>query len=130
MNMKKIATCLLLGGSIGLSATVYAGCNAQQISGTWEAAFSDGNSCRLKVKPNGAVDSNASVCFDPDRGTADIDSGTLKPKGDCFAEGEIVISGVSIELPVQFSHDRSLAAGRFRVSADGSKGSVVMVRVH
>lgn len=130
--MKKINTVigLMLVASMGWSASASAGCNAQQVSGTWEVAFSDGNSCRLKIKPNGAVDTNVSVCYDPDRGTTDLDSGNLKPKGDCFAEGKVIISGVTIELPVQFSHDRSMAAGRFRVSADGSKGSVVMVRVH
>ena len=130
MSTKNIVTGLMLAVSIGCSTSVYAGCNAQQVSGTWEAAFSDGNSCRLKVKPNGTVDINVSVCYDPDRGVTDIDSGTIKPKGDCSAEGEIIISGTTIELPVQFSHDRSLAAGRFRFTADGSKGSVVMVRVH
>ena len=92
-------------------------------------AFSDGNSCRIKLRTNGNIDVNASVCYDPDRGVATPDSGQLKVKGNCFAEGELVLGGVAIELPVQFSNDRTTAAGRYRVSADGSKGSVMLIRV-
>ncbi len=115
--------------AFGWCCSSYAGCNAPQTSGIWEAAFSDGNSCRLKLKTNGTVDIGTSVCFDPNRGSTDLDSGQIKVKADCFAEGEIVVDGVTIELPVQFSHDRSTAAGRFRFTDDGTKGSVVMIRV-
>jgi hypothetical protein len=126
---KKISLFLLLMTIIGWSSISSAGCLAAQTAGVWEAAFSDGNSCRLKLKNNGSVDTQKSVCFDPDRGTTDIDSGEIKVAANCFSEGNIVLSGTAIELPVQFSHDRSMAAGRFRVPANGSKGSVVMIRV-
>jgi hypothetical protein len=99
------------------------------MTGFWEAAFSDGNSCRFKLTSKGTIDVEKSVCYDPDRGTTDFDSGIVKVTGNCFAEGELVIGGVTVELPVQFSSDRGTAAGRFRVPADASKGSVVMIRV-
>ena len=125
----KVFLVSVIGLGFGWSAAGYAGCSSAQVSGAWETAFSDGNSCVLKLKNNGTLDLDNSICYDPDRGTASLDSGQLKVMGNCFAEGEIVVEGVSIELPVQFSQDRSIAAGRFRIAADGSKGSVVMVRV-
>ena len=127
----KIKTLLTLVGGIALawSPVSYAGCTPAQMTGFWEAAFSDGNSCRFKLSGNGKIDIEKSVCYDPDRGTAGFDSGTIKVSGNCFAEGEVVIGGVTVELPVQFSSDRGTAAGRFRVPADGSKGSVVVIRV-
>jgi hypothetical protein len=111
------------------SPASFAGCTWAQVSGIWEVAFSSGVSCRLKLKKNATIDVESSVCFDPDRGAAAPDSGVMAVKANCFAEGELVTGGTVIELPVQFSHDRSIAAGRYRVPADGSKGSVVMVRV-
>jgi hypothetical protein len=128
MNNKNLLASLICLTLIWSSAS-YAGCTAAQISGTWEMAFSDGNSCRVRLKHNGEIQVEDSVCFDPDRGAAAPDSGTLRVNGVCFAEGGIVIGGVAIELPVQFSNDRTTGAGRYRVSADGSKGSVVLIRV-
>jgi hypothetical protein len=125
----KVILTILIGITFGWSSVSNAVCSPAQVTGIWEAAFSDGNSCRLKLWPNGAIDAPASVCYDPNRGTSGVDSGKLKIAGNCFAEGEIVIGGVTVELPVQFSNDRTTAAGRFRVSVDGSKGSVVMIRV-
>ena len=118
-----------LGAALVFSSASYAGCTPPQVSGVWEVAFSDGNSCRLVLRPNGTINADDSVCFDPDRGTGAPDSGQLKVKGNCFAEGEIVLGGISVELPVQFSNDRTTGAGRYRVSADGTKGSVVLIRV-
>ena len=115
--------------TLGWSSVVYAGCTPAQITGIWELAFSDGNSCRLKLNAGGNIVLEKSICYDPDRGTAEIDSGTIKVDGHCFAEGVVVIGGVTVELPVQFSSDRGTAAGRFRVPANGSKGSAVMIRV-
>lgn len=114
--------------SMAWSSPGLARCTSAQISGFWEAAFSDGNSCRLKLVLGGKIDVEKSVCYDPDRGSAGIDSGTMPVNANCFSEGEVVIGGVTIELPVQFSADRNTAAGRYRVTADGSKGLVVMVR--
>lgn len=128
-KFEKICVFSILAALASWSSVSHAGCLAAQTTGVWEAAFSDGNSCRIKLKNNGNVDAGNSVCFDPDRGTAGIESGKIKVGADCFAEGEVVVSGATIELPVQFSHDRSTAAGRFRVPANGAKGSVVMVRV-
>ena len=119
----------VVGLALGWNSASYAGCSPPQVSGVWEVAFSDGNSCRLKIQSNGSINAGASICYDPDRGAAEPDSGKLKVKANCFAEGELVLGGVTIELPVQFSNDRTTAAGRYRVSADGSKGSVVMIRV-
>jgi len=130
MNItKQLPLASVIAVTLGWSSLAAAGCTPPQVSGVWEAAFSSGNSCRIKLKSNGAVDPGKSVCFDPDRGSAGLDSGTLKVAGDCFAEGEIVLGGQVIELAVQFSHDRAMAAGRIRVPGDGSKASVVMVRV-
>ena len=114
---------------MGISSTSYAACTPAQLSGVWEAAFSDGNSCRLKLKSNGQLDSAKSVCYDPDRGTTVPDSGVFKTKANCFIEGELVIDGFTIEVPVQVSQGRGVAAGRYRVQADGTKGSIFMVRV-
>ncbi len=122
-----IASAVLLG--LTWSTTSEAACSPAQVSGVWEVAFSDGNSCRLRLLGNGTIKTSDSVCYDPDRGVATPDSGTLKIGGNCFAEGEIVLGGVAIELPVQFSNDRTTAAGRYRVSANGAKGMVVMIRV-
>lgn len=129
MNTISKAVSVTLLATFGFTASAYAGCNSVQVSGVWEAAFSDGNSCRIKIKTNGSVDADNSVCYDPNRGTGTVNGGNLKPKADCFSEGELVVGGDTIELPVQFSHDRSMAAGRYRF-ADGTKGSVVMVRVN
>jgi len=128
-KMKNVWITPMLGIALLWSSAGYAGCTPSQVTGVWEAAFSNGNSCRFKLKPNGTIDTADAVCYDPDRGTAGFDSGTVKVKGDCFAEGEVVIGGVTVELPVQFSSSRGTAAGRFRIPDDGSKGSVVMVRV-
>ena len=128
-NLKNFYFVSIFTVAFGSSTIAYAGCSSAQVSGIWETAFSDGNSCRIRLKGNGDVDVARSVCFDPNRGTSDIDSGEIRVKENCFADGEIIIGGFTIELPVQFSHDRSTAAGRFRVTADGSKGSVVMIRV-
>ena len=125
-NIAVLSALIIAGAWSSLS---YAGCSAPQMTGIWEVALSDGNSCRIKLKSNGSVDAGDSVCYDPDRGTAGFDSGKIKVQNNCFAEGEVIVGGVTIELPVQFASDRSIAAGRFRVPADGSKGSVVMVRV-
>ena len=127
--MNKAFFALTLCVTLCWSSVSFAGCTPSQVSGIWEAAFSDGNSCRIKIKNNGTIDTGQSVCYDPDRGTADFDSGTVKVAGNCFAEGEVVVGGVTIELPVQFSNDRTTAAGRFRFPDDGTKGSVVMIRV-
>jgi len=130
MNKKsKTLLVLIIGITLGWSTASYAGCTPAQMTGFWEVAFSDGNSCRLKLVLGGDIVLEKSICYDPDRGTSGLDSGTIKVDANCFAEGVVVIGGVTVELPVQFSSDRSIAAGRFRVPADGSKGSVVMIRV-
>jgi hypothetical protein len=130
MNIQfKILLSLIVSTTLGWSSVSYAGCTPAQMTGFWEAAFSDGNSCRLKLILGGNIDLEKSICYDPDRGTAGIDSGTIKVDAHCFAEGVVVIGGTTVELPVQFSSDRGTAAGRFRVPATGSKGSIVMIRV-
>lgn len=126
---KKIMFSLVTSITLGWSSVSYAGCTAAQMSGIWEAAFSDGTSCRLKLVLGGDIDLEKSICYDPDRGTAGLDSGTMKVDRSCFAEGAIVVGGVSIELPVQFSSDRGTAAGRFRIPSTGAKGSIVMIRI-
>ncbi len=117
-----------VGLTVGFSSASFAACTSAQVSGTWEVAFSDGNSCRLKLNNNGSISADKSVCYDPTRGTTVPDSGNLKVQGNCFAEGEIVIGGAVIELPVQFSNDRTTAAGRY-LAPDQTKGSVVLIRV-
>ncbi|MFV8819664.1 hypothetical protein [Haliea sp. E17] len=129
MICKRATLASLFGLALGLSPSGYAACTAPQMTGFWELAFSDGNSCRLKLNSNGTINAGVSTCYDPDRGSTTPDSGQIKTAANCFAEGELVVEGFSIELPVQFSQDRGTAAGRYRVSANGVKGSVVMVRV-
>lgn len=128
-TMNRTIMASVVGLALSCGSTAYAACQQPQVAGVWEAAFSDGNSCRLVVKTNGTFNVNASVCYDPDRGAGAPDSGHLKIDRNCFSEGEIVLQGTVVELPVQFSSDRAMAAGRFRVTANGFKGSVVMVRV-
>jgi len=131
--LMKIKRNIVLASFVGLTlawtSASHAACSPPQVSGVWEMAFSDGNSCRIRLKNNGVMNTQFSVCFDPDRGAAAPDSGKLKIDGNCFAEGEIVIEGVAVELPVQFSNDRTTAAGRYRYSSDGTKGMVVLIRV-
>ncbi len=129
MISKKATLASMFGLTLGFSSAGYAGCAPPQMTGIWEVAFSDGNSCRLKLNSNGSLNVNQSVCYDPDRGSTVPDSGNIKTKANCFAEGELVVEGFTVELPVQFSQGRGMAAGRYRVTADGTKGSVVMVRV-
>jgi hypothetical protein len=130
MNIKRnVILASIVGITLGWNSTSFAACAPPQVSGVWEMAFSDGNACRIKLLNNGKISVAKSVCYDPDRGAAAPDSGQLKIQGNCFAKGEIVIEGVAVELPVQFSNDRTTAAGRYRISADGSKGSVVLIRV-
>ncbi len=129
MNSKRAILASLFGLTLGFSSTGHAGCLPPQLTGFWEMAFSDGNSCRLKLNSNGVINVDQSVCYDPNRGATAPDSGNLKVQPNCFAEGELVVEGFTIELPVQFSQSRGMAAGRYRVTADGTKGSVVLVRV-
>jgi len=126
---RKVLLASVIGITLGWNSSSFAVCSPPQVSGVWEMAFSDGTSCRLRLLNSGIINTNTSVCYDPDRGVAVPDSGQLKVSGNCFAEGELVVGGVAIELPIQFSNDRTTAAGRYRVSADGSKGSVVLIRV-
>ena len=129
MNSNKTSLAAVLGLALGFSPVGHAACSSPQTSGIWEVAFSNGSSCRLKVNINGTINVDKSVCYDPDRGVTTPESGLFKPNASCFAEGELVVEGVTVEVPVQYSQERSMAAGRYRISADGSKGSVMMVRV-
>jgi hypothetical protein len=130
MNIKRnVIIASIVGITLGWNSASFAGCTPPQVSGVWEMAFSDGNVCRVTLRKNGTINVEKSVCYDPDRGAAAPDSGQLKIKGNCFTAGEIVIEGVAVELPVQFSNDRTTAAGRYRISDSGFKGSVVLIRV-
>ena len=75
------------------SSSAYAGCNNAEFVGTWEVAFSDGNSCRLLLNRQGEVDANESICFDPFRGAAAPDSGTYAVASDCSVSVNVVIGG-------------------------------------
>ena len=129
MKMRVINFLLVSIAILAWSSSVYAGCTKAQVSGLWEVAFSDGNSCRLKLNNVGKVITGSSVCFDPNAGAAAPDSGKLPVKGSCFAEGHIVIQCVTIELYIQIATDRSIGAGRYLIPVTTDKGSVVMVRV-
>ena len=111
------------------SSSAYAGCTESQTSGTWETAFSSGNSCVLKLNTKGEIVTGKSECFDPNLGAAAPDSGKLPVKSTCSATGYVVVQGVKIRLFVQIATDRSVAAGRYLVPSSGEKGSVVMVRL-
>ncbi len=129
MKMRVINFLLVSIAILAWSSSVYAGCTKAQVSGIWETAFSNGNSCRLKLNSKGVIVTKASVCFDPSQGAAAPDSGSLPVKGSCLAEGNIVIQGVTTELAIQFATDRNTAAGRYLDPVTGEKGSVVMIRV-
>ena len=114
---------------LAFSTSAYAGCTTNQVSGVWETAFSDGNSCRFKINAKGNIVASASICFDPSAGAIAPESGTLVVGKNCLAEGSFVVMGVTTELAIQISTDRSIGAGRYLLPASGDKGSVVMVRV-
>jgi len=50
MDTKTATFVSMIGLTLGLSNAASAGCAPPQLAGTWEAAFSDGNSCRLKLQ--------------------------------------------------------------------------------
>jgi hypothetical protein len=114
---------------LAFSSSAFAGCTKAQVSGTWEAVFSNGNSCKLRLNTRGGIVTGSSVCFDPDLGATAPDSGSLPVRKDCLAEGEIVVQGVVIELAIQFSADHGTGAGRYREPVSLAKGSLVMIRV-
>ena len=111
------------------SSAAYAGCTGAQISGVWEAAFSDGNSCRFKINANGNIAAAKSVCFDPSAGSIAPDSGSLVVSGNCLAEGSFTVLGATIELAIQFATDRNTGGGRYLYQVGGEKGNVIMIRV-
>ena len=110
-------------------SNAYAGCNTEKFAGTWDVAFSDGNSCRLLLDSQGEVVANESACFDPFRGTTTPDSGNYAVANDCSISASIVVEGVTVELAGQFSNGRNIGAGRYLVSAFFVKGGYTMIRV-
>ena len=88
-NVNKALLASALGMGMIWCTGASAACLQPQVTGIWEAAFSDGNSCRLRVMPNGNVSAADSVCYDPDRGSTTPESGRLKVKADCSSEGEL-----------------------------------------
>ena len=122
-------TTILFITSLGMSSTTHAGCVKNQITGIWETFFSDGNSCKLKINGRGEVIASASLCYDPDRGVTQPDSGSLVIEENCAALGILVIEGVTVELGAQFAVDRSTAGGVYVIPDFGAKGSFSMVRL-
>ena len=114
---------------LACGSNAWAGCNNQKFAGTWDVAFSDGNSCRLVLDPQGEVIADESTCFDPFRGTTTPDSGSYDVANDCSISANIVVEGVPVELAGQFSSGRNIGAGRFLVPAFFVKGGYTMVRV-
>ena len=129
MNKRVINFLIASIAILAFSTSAYAGCTKAQVSGLWEVAFSDGNSCRLKLNNVGKIITGSSVCFDPTLGAAPPDSGTLPVKGNCLADGQVVIQGVIITLAIQFATDRNTGGGRYFIEATSAKGSVIMIRV-
>lgn len=109
--------------------TAYAACPNAEFAGTWDATFSDGNSCRIVLNREGDVLADESVCYDPFRGTTTPDSGTLITARDCSVTGNIVVEGVTVALAGQFARGRDTGAGRYLVEAFFVKGSFTMIRV-
>ena len=118
---------LLVAGMMWGSGA-YASCTNAEFSGTWELAFSDGNSCRLVVDKQGEVIAPASACFDPFRGSTAPDSGTIVVGSDCSATGSIVVEGVTVELAAQIARTRDSGAGRYLVPAYAVKGAISLIR--
>lgn len=110
-------------------SNAYAGCNNEKFAGTWDVAFSDGNSCRLLLDSQGDVIADESICFDPFRGTTTPDAGSYAVANDCSISASIVVEGVTVELAGQFSNGRNIGAGRYLVSAFFVKGGYTMIRV-
>lgn len=110
-------------------SNAYAGCNNEKFAGTWDVAFSDGNSCRLLLDSQGEVIADESVCFDPFRGATSPDSGNYDVANDCSINAILVIEGATVELAGQFSNGRNIGAGRFLVPAFFVKGGYTMIRV-
>ena len=111
------------------SSSVYAECTNAVFDGTWEVAFSDGNSCRLVFDSEGGVVANESICFDPFRGAAAPDSGTYAVASDCSATVALVVEGNTIDMAAHLASDLDIGAGTHVVSALGEKGSFTMIRV-
>lgn len=132
-RITKLLAALVVGLVWGSSA--YAGCTNAQLAGTWEAVFSDGNSCRLVLNKEGEVlidELNLSVCFDPFRGATAPDEGSSGVTSDCSVTFDLVVEGVNVQMYGRLAEPRNIGAGFFvafvpDVFAD--KGSFNLVRV-
>lgn len=135
--MKSRMTKLLATFVVGLASvsSAYAGCTNAQFAGTWEAVFSDGNSCSFVLNKDGDVlidELNLSVCFDPFRGATAPDEGSYGVTSDCSVTFDLVVEGVNIQMYGRLSEPRNMGAGFFvafvpDVFAD--KGAFNLVRV-
>ena len=94
--------------------------------------LSTGNYCKLKFNHKGVLLTDSSACVDPDRGTAEPDSGSLamESAGECVALADVTLEGVQIDLVLQFSTNHSNGAGVYYIPDTSEKGSLSMVRVH
>ena len=129
--MKNRMTTLLIGlaAALAWSSSAQAACNGAEFAGTWEVAFSDGNSCQLVLDMQGDLIAEESLCFDPFRGRTAPDSGSYAVASDCSVSAVLVVEGVTVEPAAQFARTRAIGAGRFVVPAYGFKGGVTMVRM-
>ena len=137
MKMRVINFLLVSIAILAWSSSAYAGCTNAQFAGTWDVVFADGNSCRLVLNEAGDVliagDRSQSVCFDPFRGVAEPDSGTVAVGSDCLANFSLIVEGATIEMLGRIANPRNIGAGGFLVFVPGvpnpvAKGAFTMIR--
>jgi len=132
-RINKLLATLVVGLAWGSSA--YAGCTNAQLAGTWEAVFSDGNSCRLVLDREGEVlidELNLSICFDPFRGTTAPDEGSYGVTSDCEVTFDLVVEGLNVQMYGRLTEPRNIGAGFFVAFVPdvyAAKGSFNLVRV-
>ena len=115
------------------SSSVYAECTNAVFDGTWEVAFSDGNSCRLVFNSEGGVVANESICFDPFRGAAAPDSGTYAVASDCSATVALVVEGNTIDMAAHLAsdlRDHPFLSFRHHLNHHSQRESVVSFQLH
>lgn len=122
--------------ALAFGANAYAGCTNEQLAGTWDVVFSDGNSCRLVLDTDGGVlieeDRSQSTCFDPFRGATVPDDGAYGVEGDCSVMVNLVVEGVNVELYGRLIQPRKFGTGFFVAYIPdiyAAKGSFNMAQV-
>lgn len=133
MRIRKIGSMTAFVLLVGWGSSAYAGCSNNQLAGSWDVVFSDGNSCRLVLDDEGDVliaeDRSESTCFDPFRGVTTPDSGTYTVDQKCEFSFALVVEGLNVSLFGRLTPNQQIGSG-FYVITSGQfpvdKGSFTM----